>query len=213
MAGAVRTPIGPDARLPARRTLDERFYLRWPRLYAALSRAVLSLPPRSRLRRALLRRSMLSGWSAFARWDLDLTLLRFAPGYELEPLRGWRALGIRDSYKGRTGVHEWAADMRDAWEHMEVRPLEIVDAGDQIVSLGQAHLRARGSGVELESRFAAVFWIEKGLIAREIHFADWDEALRAAGITTDPKAAGTKAGTKLSDIEQQSAAARSAGDT
>jgi len=79
---------------------------------------------------------MLSGWSAFARWDLDLTLLRFAPGYELEPLRGWRALGIRDSYKGRTGVHEWAADMRDAWEHMEVRPLEIVDAGDRIVSLG-----------------------------------------------------------------------------
>ena len=95
--------------------------------------------------------------------------------------------------------------MRDAWEHMEVRPLEIVDAGDQIVSLGQAHLRARGSGVELESRFAAVFWIEKGLIAREIHFADWDEALRAAGITTNPEAAGINSGIKLSDAEEPSA--------
>ena len=80
MAEAVRMPISPDARLPAHGTLVERFYLRWPSLYAPLSRAVLSLPPRSRLRRPLLRRTMLSGWGAWARGDLDLTLPRYAPG-------------------------------------------------------------------------------------------------------------------------------------
>ena len=80
MAGAVRIPIDPDAPLPTRRTLDERLYLRWPSLYASLSRRVLSLPPRSRLRRTLLRRTMLSGWAAFARWDIDLYAT---------PLRAW----------------------------------------------------------------------------------------------------------------------------
>ena len=73
--------------------------------------------------------------------------------------------------------------MRDAWEQMEVRPLEIVDAGNPIVSLGHAHLRARGSGVEFDYPFGAVFWTEQGLIVRELHFSDWDEALRAASIT------------------------------
>jgi hypothetical protein len=29
-----------------------------------------------------------------------------------------------------------------------------------------------------------VFWLERGLVARERGFFDWDEALRAAGIST-----------------------------
>ena len=182
MAEVVRIPVSSDERLPARRTLDDRIYLRWPGLSVRLSRAVLSLPPRSRLRRVLLRRAMLSGWAAWARGDLDLTLLRFAPGYELKPMREMRAVGIRDSYKGRSGVRDWAADMRDAWDQQEVRPLEIVDAGNPVVSLGHIQLRARGSGIEFDYRFGAVFWHEQGLIVRELHFTDWDEALRAAGI-------------------------------
>jgi hypothetical protein len=207
MAGAVRTPIGPDASLPERRTLDERFYLRWPSLYARLSRAVLSLPPRSRLRRALLRRTTLSGWGAWARGDLELTLLRYAPRYELEPPREFLAVGIRSSYKGPAGVREWAADMRDAWEQIKVRPLEIVDAGNPIVTLGRVHLRARGSGIEFDYLLGSVFWSEQGLIVRELSFSDWDEALRVAGIETGDspaRTAGTKAGTELSDSQRPS---------
>src|SRR4029453_2827388 len=104
MAEVVRIPVSSDERLPARRTLDDRIYLRWPGLSVRLSRAVLSLPPRSRLRRVVLRRAMLSGWAAWARGDLELTLLRFAPGYELKPMREMRAVGIRDSYKGGSGA-------------------------------------------------------------------------------------------------------------
>jgi hypothetical protein len=81
MAGAVRTPIGPDARLPTRRTLDERLFVRWPGVWPALSRAGQALPPRSRLRRAGLLRSALSGWGAWVRGDLDLVLVRFSPNF------------------------------------------------------------------------------------------------------------------------------------
>src|SRR5919109_1098054 len=47
MAEAVRTPIRPEARLPTRRTLDERFFVCWPGAYAAFARALTLLPPRS----------------------------------------------------------------------------------------------------------------------------------------------------------------------
>src|SRR5205823_5652340 len=106
MADVVRTPIGPDARLPTRRTLDERLFVRWPGAFVALARAVFRLPPRSRLRRALLRRSVVSGWGAFTRGDLDLMLVRFAPDYHFEPPREWLAAGMRSVYQGHAGVRE-----------------------------------------------------------------------------------------------------------
>ena len=183
MAGAVRTPIGPNARVPTRRSLDERLFVRWPVAYAALSRAVLRLPPRSLLRRALLRRTVLSGWGAWARGDLDLLLVRYAPDVRLEPLHEIVAAGMRDSYHGHAGVREVTADWREAWERMDLFPQEIIDAGNPVVILGRLHLRARGSGIEFDTPVGQVVWAERGLVVRD-HFNNWDEALRAAGIPT-----------------------------
>jgi ketosteroid isomerase-like protein len=181
MAGVVRTPIGPDARLPSRRTLDERLFVRWPGAYAAFARALLRLPARSRLRRALLRRSVLSGWAAWARGDLDLMLVRYAPDVRFEPLHEIVAAGMRDSYHGHAGMREVAADMLEAWERMDTFPQEIIDAGNPVVILGRLHLRARGSGIEFDTPVGQVVWAERGLVVRD-HFNNWDEALRVAGI-------------------------------
>ncbi len=182
MAGAVRTPIGSDARLPTRRTLDERLMVRWPGAWAALSRAVNRLPLRSRLRQALLRNSALSGWGAWVRGDLDLCLVRFAPEWHYDPPREWLIAGMPTVYRGHAGFREWAADLHEAWEFLDHTPLEVVDAGGVLIFLCQIRLRARISGIELDSRLGQVFWIERGLIVRESDFSDWDEALRAAGI-------------------------------
>ena len=184
MAEVVQTAIGPDARLPKRRTLQERLFVRWPGIYAALSRAVLRLPPRSRLRRALLRRAVLSGWASWARGDLDLNLVPIAPDCHMDPLPELLAVGMRSSYEGHAGRRELAADVREAWERMDTIPQEIVDAGNPFVFLGHIRLRARGSGIEFDTPFGQVVWIERGLIVRESGFADWDEPLRAAGIPT-----------------------------
>ena len=182
MPGAVRTLIDPDARLPARRTLEERFFVRRPGVWAALSRAGQALPPRSRLRSAMLRHTALSGWGAWVRGDLDLMLVRFAPDVHYEPAREWLAAGMRSVYRGHAGLREWSVDLREAWEWVDHKPLELVDAGDVLAFLCQIRLRARGSGIELDSRLGQVFWHEHGLITRERDFSDWDEALRAAGI-------------------------------
>jgi ketosteroid isomerase-like protein len=184
MAGAVRTPVGPDASLSTRRSVDEQLAVRWPWAFAAAARAISLLPPRSRLRRALVRRTVLSGWEAWARADLDLLFVRYAPDVHLEPPREWTAAGMRSSYSGHAGWREWAADWREAWERMELTSLEVAYAGNPVVVLGHLHLRARESGIELDSPYGSVYWIERGLIVRESHFVDLDEALRAAGIQT-----------------------------
>jgi ketosteroid isomerase-like protein len=184
MTEPVRTPIGTGARLSTRRTLDERLMVRWPRAWAALARAAFVLPPRSRLRRALLRRSALSGWGAWVRGDLDLCLVRFAPDYHYDAPREWLIAGMPSVYRGHAGMREWAADLREAWEFLDHTPLELVDAGDVLAFLCQIRLRARVSGIELDSRLGQVFWIERGQIVRESDFADWDEALRVVGIPT-----------------------------
>src|SRR5205823_13468131 len=181
MAEIVRTPIGPDARLPTRRTLDEQLMVRWPSVWSALSRALWRLPPRSRLRRALLRRNALSGWGAWVRGDLELCVVRFAPDYHYDAPPEWLIAGMPSVYRGHAGLREWSAELREAWEFLDHTPLELVDAGDVIAFLCQIRLRARVSGIELESRLGQVLWIERGLIVRERDFSDWDEALRVLG--------------------------------
>jgi ketosteroid isomerase-like protein len=184
MAEAARPPIGPGTSLRSGRPFEDRLFVRWPGAWAALARAGARLPPRSRLRRALVQRTLLSGWKAFVRGDLDLILVRYAPDCHLEPPREWTAAGMRSSYRGHAGWREWAADWFEAWERMELTSLEIVEAGNPVVVLGQVHQRARESGIELDSPYGSVYWAERGLIVRERHFVDLDETLRAAGIPT-----------------------------
>ena len=184
MADAVRTPVGRGVRPPTRRPFEDRLFVRWPGAWAALARGLEFLPPRSRIRRALVRRTLTSGWEAFVRGDLDLILVRYGPDCYLEPPREWTAAGMRSSYSGHAGWREWAADWLEAWERMELTSLEIVDAGNPVVVLGHFRLRARGSGIELDFRAAIAYWSERGLIVRQRDFANEDEALRAAGIPT-----------------------------
>ena len=67
-------------------------------------------------------------------------------------------------YRGHAGLREWFAELREAWEIIDHTPLEVVDAGDVIAFLCRIRLRARASGIELDSRLGQVFWIERDLI-------------------------------------------------
>jgi ketosteroid isomerase-like protein len=207
MADAVRRPDLPGAGMPTRRPIEDRLFVRWPGAWAALARTVDRLPPQSRLRRVLVRRTVLSGWKAFVRGDLDLILVRYAPDCCLEPPPEWTAAGMRTVYRGHEGWREWAADWFEAWEHMKLTSLEIVDAGNPVVALGEVHQRARGSGIEFDSSYGSVYWAEGGLIVRESHFVDLNETLSAAGIERvaagDASGVpGTEAGTEPSDIAE-----------
>jgi ketosteroid isomerase-like protein len=157
--------------------------VRWPGAWQLLSQAVNRLPPRSRLRRALLRRNALSGWGAWVRGDLDLCVVRFAPDWHYDAPPEWLIAGMPSVYRGHTGLRAWFAELREAWEILDHTPLEIVDAGNAVAFLCKIRLRARTSGIELDSRLGQVFWVEQGLIVRERDFSDWDDALREIGVS------------------------------
>ena len=65
----------------------------FPGLWKRQARLFLGLSPRSRLRRALLRRAVVSGWAAFNRGDYELMLVRYAPDVELS-LGFYRCLAL-----------------------------------------------------------------------------------------------------------------------
>ena len=119
--------------------------------------------------------------------------MRYAPDCHVEPVREWTAAGQRSSYEGHAGRRELAADWREAFERMDFIPQEIVDAGNPFIFLGHYRLRARGSGVEFDNPVGQILWVERGLVVRERAFADWDEALRVAGIPTAAAGSGRRA--------------------
>jgi hypothetical protein len=116
-------------------------------------------------------------------------LVRFAPDYHYDAPPEWLIAGMPSVYRGHAGLREWAAELREAWEILDHTPLEVVDAGNVIAFLCKIRLRARASGIELDSRLGQVFWFERGLIVRERDFGDWDEALRVVGVSSAKAAA------------------------
>jgi SnoaL-like domain len=178
-----RVPYGGPRRS---RTLEERFLVRFPSLYRRLAALVFNrLSPRSRLRRALVRRAIVSGWGAFQRQDFDLILVRYAPEivYEFNP--GMQTLGLDGSFRGHEGLREALGKFIEVWDHFEFEPAYVLDLGDQLLSIGFNHSRARGSGVELDVEFAQLATAPSGLVTHQQSFFSWDEGLRAAGLNPD----------------------------
>ncbi len=66
----------------------------------------------------------------------------------------------------------------DAWSE-EVE--EIRDLGDSVLVVSTQRGRGRGSGVEMEHRFAMLYELRNGKVIRWTIYNDRSEALEAAG--------------------------------
>jgi ketosteroid isomerase-like protein len=154
-----------------------------PFLYRRLAALLWRLfSPGSRLRRAILRRQLLSGWAAFSRRDFELTLVRYAPDLEGEFDPGIQTLGVGETFRGRRGMLEALAELAEGWDRWELEPAYILDLGDRVLSLGFFRSHAHTSGVQLERELAQLLTVREGLVARDHAFFGWEEGLRAAGL-------------------------------
>jgi ketosteroid isomerase-like protein len=179
MAEAVRTTIDLGKPLRTRRTVDEHLLVRWPWLFVRSARAFERMSPRSRIRRALLRRGLRSAWGAWSRGDLDLVLVRYAPDAVLDAIPNMIAAGMSRTYEGHEGIRRLSADWREAWEKMGVAPIEVLDFGDCALTYGRGWVQARGLDIEFEYDVYSVVWWDRGLIVRHRDFTDREDALRA----------------------------------
>lgn len=90
----------------------------------------------------------------------------------------------RGEYRGHAGVRQWFEDWGAAWAEWSFRPLEFIDAGDHVVVLGRVTATGRDSGVKVDRQDGIVYEIRDGKIVRLDYFNSRDQALEAAGLST-----------------------------
>jgi ketosteroid isomerase-like protein len=168
------------------RNLEERLMVRFPGAWRALAAwGLRQLNPRSRLRRAMLRRAVTSGWDAGIRGDYELMLVRYAPDVEIETDPDFEALD-RETFRGHEGRIEMTQTFAETWERFEMLPDILLDLGDdRLLVLGSFRLGGRGSGMELEREVAQLMTLRGGRVAREQWRFAWDKGLQVAGLNPD----------------------------
>ena len=160
--------------------------IRFPGVWrAAAALGQRRLSPRSRLRRAFIRRSVVSGWDAASRRDFKLMQVRYAPDVQIEYDPEFAALGLGGTFRGHDGQISMVDALNDAWEHWTLAATIVLDLGDRILVLGTVRLPGNMSGLTLDHAQAQLMTVRGGLVTHEQFFFGWDRGLRAAGL--DPE--------------------------
>lgn len=172
--------------------------VRFPSLYRRPAAFVFGrLNPRSRLRRGLLRRGIVSGWDATSRRDFELVQVRYADDVESEFDPDFEAIGLAGPFHGHEGILEREQTFQQEWQRWEAVPATVLDLGDRVVVLGTVSLTGKVSGLEFEREVAQLVTFRGGLVARDQIFLAWDKGLRAAGL--DPGAIALPSASKVGD--------------
>ena len=114
----------PDPKAGRRRTMDERFFVRFPAAYRAIADRWTRLPLRSRLRRLILARVIRRGMAAVNRRDFDALLLAFDPGVQYRAGEDWIAIGMDEVTHGHDGYRGVWRQLLDAFEDLHAEPEE-----------------------------------------------------------------------------------------
>jgi ketosteroid isomerase-like protein len=86
-------------------------------------------------------------YEAWNRGDVDMVVAVFAPNIEWH---GHPRLPEPGPYRGRDQVKRWMEQFREAWGELMAEPVELLDAGNSVVTLVHMTGRGRGSGVEVQ---------------------------------------------------------------
>lgn len=176
----VRQPLSLTA--APRRRIEEHLAVRCPRVLAFLLRAVMSLPPRSRLRRALIRRIVQQGIEAANRRDYESAFALYDPAVELLLPPGLTAIGFEPVVRGREERVRFEVRWRTEWGEYWYVPEELRDLGDRVLVVGRMKGSGPSSGAAFDNEWADVFTISAGRVVREHVFFDHAEAIEAAGL-------------------------------
>jgi len=90
--------------------------------------------------------------------------------------------GLKHPVRGHEGLRRLHREWNQEWLEPEDRCEELIDAGEQVVSVVTRRGRGRTSGVEVETRRAGVWTIREGKVVRTVWFPSVEEALKAVGL-------------------------------
>ena len=178
----VRKPL--RVRERSSRTLDQRLFLRFPRLVDAYARLLDRLPPTSRLRQAAVWRAVRLPLEAWNRRDLGALQLGRLPDWEFHPTREHAEAGlVEPCYRGPAGFRDFVSGWAEVWgADARVEPVELIDLGDRLVLLADVPTRGQASGFPLTSKYASVFTLRDGRVTHQQDYSNHAEALEAVGL-------------------------------
>ncbi len=116
-------------------------------------------------------------YAAFNRGDMNAAVASLAADIEwIEP----REFPGGGSYRGRESAKQYLAHSRAAWAEVSSEPEQFIPAGNRIVVLVHARVRAEGSSEWQDVRLADVYTFQGGKAIQMRAFADREETLRWA---------------------------------
>ena len=178
----IRQPIALGMR--SRRRLEERVALRYPRMTAFLAAAIWRLPRRSRLRRAVLKRAVVTCWEAMNRVDLEAGLALYDPDVDSIVDPDMTALGFDETVRGRERRLHNLRQVYAEFHEFRFDPDELIDLGnDRLLVVGRMKGSGRSSGVPFDAEWANLWTISAGRVIRDHVFRDRAKALKAAGLS------------------------------
>ncbi len=118
-----------------------------------------------------------AGFAAHNRGDLDALTQVYDPDVVFETL-------LLGTHRGNEAIRLIYEENQKTLSGYDVVPVELIDAGDQVVAVAQVTGVGPGSQIAMEDRdrFAFLFTIKNGRVVREQAFRNREEALEAAGL-------------------------------
>ena len=124
----------------------------------------------------IVRRSL----DAYQREGLDGYLRYLDPEVEWSTTGAW-VEGA--TYRGHEGVRRYLGAFDAEFDDLRVEPLELVDAGEQVISSVRFSGRGKASGAPVEHTLISVGWLRHGMAYRIRNYPDMAAALEAAGLS------------------------------
>jgi ketosteroid isomerase-like protein len=85
------------------------------------------------------------------------------------------------AYRGRGAIAAFLEGFLESWQQFRQEAERFVDAGDRVAILLHSFARGKGSGVEVEMRYAHVWTMRSGRGTRVDTYEDPAEALETVG--------------------------------
>ena len=112
--------------------------------------------------------------AVFETFDADIEL-------NPDPEAAW--VGIGQVYRGHAGMRSYMASVYEAFEGYRPEVEELIDVGDQVLTLAIEHGKGRGSGADVQANRTAHLWtLRDGRAVRLDLYLNRDKALKAVGL-------------------------------
>ena len=125
-------------------------------------------------------------YEAVARRDAEAVLDLYDPAVEVYFSRETLAdrMGGAGPYRGHEGLRAFDRELREAFADFETNAEELIEAGDQVISVSRYRARGRGSGLVVDGPPQFGVWtIREGRVTRVDWFDSRREADQAAGLS------------------------------